>query len=136
MKKYLILFNLLFLSYLTKAQVQTNHTYQFGYGKQFLEFKAPSHHFFVGYQRNYKSKVFWSVRSEFATEEDKFRDFTEGQATFLQYGQGDFVYEDRISTDEVNSGFISLKPLSGFYNKFKIYPNIGYNFFSISRVFG
>jgi len=114
----------------------TNHTYQFGYGKQFLEFKAPSHHFFISYQRNYKSRFFWSIRSEFAAEEEFNRFYDDNEIYLFQYGEGIFAYEDLIETDDINSGLVKLKTLDEIYLKIKFFPNIGYNFFDEDRTIG
>lgn len=127
---------LLFLMSQNLSEAQTNHTYQFGYGKQFLEFTAPSHHFFVSYQRNCKSRFFWSIRSEFAVEEEFLRRYEPDGVHLFQYGDGNFAYADQIETDEVDAGIIELRTPDEFYLKFKLFPNIGYDFFDKQRTIG
>ncbi len=136
MKKHLLILSLLFFAFSGIIKAQTKHTYQFGYGKQFLEFKDPSHNFLLSYQRNYKSRVFWSIRSEFATEEEVRRVFAEDGVHLFQFGEGIFAYEDLIETDDINAGFVRLDAIDWHVNKFKIHPNIGYNFFSPDRTVG
>jgi hypothetical protein len=136
MRLIILIFLLSITQHQCTGQEETKHTYQFGYGKQFLEFKAPSHHFLISYQRNYKSRFFWSIRSEFAAEEEFLRRYDDDGIYLFQYGEGTFAYEDLIETDDIDSGLIPLETLDEFVLKFKMFPNVGYDFFDKNRTIG
>lgn len=134
--RYTVAIILVFSAFVGSAQ--TKHTYQVGYGKQFLEFALPSHNFFLAYQRNYESRFFWSIRTEYAVEEKLLRRdaYTEDGIYLFEYGEVPFAYDDRIETDDSQPGFRQLRIHEHFYHKFKLHPNIGYNLFAIERTFG
>lgn len=125
------------------SHAQTKNTYQFGYGKPFLEFinpNSPSHNFFVQYKRRINSPsnttFFWSVRAEFLTEEDKLQNISSTNTNFSILSEGGFPFEGLVNTDETNPGFKQLQTIDAFRNQFKVHPLGGIQVTKPEKKFG